>query len=58
MLQNIFTRYRSSFASIIGALVVYAQAKQYIDNDQAIAIITISGTVFGAINLNNHIKSK
>ena len=56
--DEIISKYKSTIASIIGALIVYAQAKQYIDNDQAMAIISISGAIFGSINISNHIKSK
>jgi hypothetical protein len=56
--MEILSKYKSTIASIIGAMIVYAQAKQYIDNDQAMAIISISGAIFGSINITNHIKSK
>jgi len=55
---TLLSKYKSTIASIIGAIVVYTQAKWYIDNDQAMAIISISGAIFGSININNHIKRK
>jgi uncharacterized membrane protein len=57
-MYSLFSKYKSTIASIIGALVVFGQAKGYVDNDQAMAIITISGAIFGSINVTNHIKSK
>lgn len=48
--------YKSTLASIIGAIIVYLQSKQYIDNDISMLIMTITTAVFGSINMNNHIK--
>lgn len=56
--MELLSKYKSTIASVIGALVVYGQAKGYVDNDQAMAIITISGAIIGSINVTNHIKSK
>lgn len=53
---SILTQYHSTIASIIGFILVYCQAKWYIDNDQTLLISGIATTLFGAINVNNHIN--
>lgn len=55
---TLLSKYKSTIAAIIGALLVYWQAKSYIDNDQAMLLASISTAIFGSINLNNHINKK
>ena len=50
--------FKSTVAAIIWSVLVYLQSKQYIDSDLALLIASTSTAIFGAINLNNHIKNR
>jgi len=50
--------YRSTVAAMIWSTIIFLQAKGWIDNDTAFFLTGMSTAIFGAININNHIKSK